>query len=58
MKTYNSKSMGCYKSNSKREIYRDLSLSQEIRKTSNKQPTIIPKAARERRTTTTKKNQR
>ena len=52
MKTYNSKSMGCYKSNSKREIYRDLSLSQEIRKTSNKKPKFTFKETRTITTTT------
>ena len=50
--------MGCSKNIFKRKVYGNTIPSQEIRKTSNKQPTIIPKAARERRTTTTKKNQR
>ena len=51
------KPMGCSKSSSKREIYSNTILPQEIRKISNKQPKFTPKAIREGRTTTTKKTQ-
>ena len=36
----NSKLMGCSKSSSKREVYKNTILSQEKRKTSNRQPTL------------------
>ena len=40
--------MGCIKNCSKREVYSNTSLPQEIRKISNKQSDIIPKATGER----------
>ena len=42
--------MGCSKSSSKREVYRNTVLPQETRNISNKQPNLTPKAIRERRT--------
>ena len=39
----NSKTMGCSKSSSKREVYSNTILSQEARKTSNRQPIFTPK---------------
>ena len=42
--------MGCSKSSSKREVYSNTILSQEIRNISNKQANLTPKAIRERRT--------
>ena len=42
--------MGCSKSSSKREVYSNTILPQETRNISNKQPNLIPKAIRERRT--------
>ena len=42
--------MGCSKSGSKREVYNNTILPQEIRKISNKQCNLRPKAVRERRT--------
>ena len=42
--------MGCSKSRSKREVYRNTILPQETRNISNKQPNLTPKAIRERRT--------
>ena len=42
--------MGSRKSSSKREVYSNTSLPQEIRKISNKQPKLTPKATRERET--------
>ena len=39
--------MGCSKSSSKREVYNNTVLPQEIRKISNKQPNLTPKAIRE-----------
>ena len=47
--------MGCSKSSSKREVYSNTILPQETRKTSKRQPNLIPKANGERRTTTKKK---
>ena len=44
------KPIGCSESSSKREVCSDTSLPQEIRKISNKQPNLIPKGTRERRT--------
>ena len=44
------KPMGWSKSSSKREVYSNTILPQETRKISNKQPTLTPKAIRERRT--------
>ena len=46
--------MGCSKSSSKREVYRNTILPEETRKLSNKQPNLTPKAIRERRRTTKK----
>ena len=42
--------MGWSKSSSKREVNSNTILTQEIRKISNKQPNLTPKAIRERRT--------
>ena len=50
MKTRQPKPMECSKSSSKREVYSNTILPQETRKISNKQPNLIPKAIRERRT--------
>ena len=44
----NSKPTGWSKSSSKSEVYVNTILPQDTRKTSNKQPNLIPKAARER----------
>ena len=41
--------MGCSKSNSKREVYSNIILPQETRKTSNRQPNFTPKATGKRR---------
>ena len=49
----NPKLMGHSKSISKREVYSNTSLPQEIRKISNKQPKLTPKATREGRTNKT-----
>ena len=46
--------MGCSKSSSKREVYRNTILPQETTNISNEQPNLTPKAIRERKT---KKNQ-
>ena len=43
------KFMGCIKSSSKREVYRDTSLTKETRIISNKQPDLIPEGTRKRR---------
>ena len=42
--------MGCSKSSSKKEVYSNTILPQEKRNISNKQPSLTPKAIRERRT--------
>ena len=34
--------MGCSKNSDKREVYNNTSIPQEIRKTANKQPNLIP----------------
>ena len=47
----NSKPMGCSKSSSKREVYDNTILPQEIRKTSNRQLNFTPKTTGKRRTT-------
>ena len=39
----NSKPMGCSKSSPKREVYSNTILTQETRKTSNRQPNFTPK---------------
>ena len=46
----NSKTMGCSKSSSKREVYSNTILPQETRETSNRQPNFIPKTTGKRRT--------
>ena len=50
--------MGCSKSSSKREVYSNTILPQETRNISNKQPTLTPKAIRERRTKNPKVSRR
>ena len=50
--------MGCSKSSSKREVYSNTILPQETRNISNKQPDLIPKAIRERRTKNPKVSRR
>ena len=40
--------MGCSKSISKRDVYSDISLPEETRKISNKQPNLTPKGTRKR----------
>ena len=50
MKTHNSKPMWYSKSSSKREVYSDTILPQEIRKTSNRQPNFTPKTTGKSRT--------
>ena len=42
--------MGCHKSSSKREVYNNRILPQEIRKTSNRQRNFTPKTTGKRRT--------
>ena len=49
-KNDNSKPMGCSKSSSKKEVYRNIILPQETRKTSNRQPNSTPKTTGKRRT--------
>ena len=39
----------CSKSSPKREVYSNAILPQEIRKTSNRQPNLIPKATRKKK---------
>ena len=48
----NSKPVGCSKSGSKKEVYSNRILPQEIRKTLNRQPNFIAKTSGERTTTT------
>ena len=48
--------MGCSKSNSKREVYRNTIWPQETRKTLNRQPNFTPKATRKKTVTTKKPN--
>ena len=50
--------MGCSKSSSKREVYSNTILPQEIRKTSNRQPNFTPKATGKRRIKKTKISRR
>ena len=45
----NSKPMGCSKSSSKRDVYSNTILTQETRRTSNKQPNFTPKTNGKRR---------
>ena len=42
------KTFGCSKSGSKREIYSNIGLPQEVRKISNKQPNLTPKGSGKR----------
>ena len=49
--------MGCSKSSSKREVYSNMILTQETRKTLTRQPNFTPKATGKKRTTTTTKTQ-
>ena len=49
-KNDNSKPMGCSKSSSKREVYRNTILPQETRETLNRQPNFTPKTTGKRRT--------
>ena len=49
MKHDNSKPMGCSKSSSKREVYSNTILPQEIRKTTNRQFNFTLKATGKRR---------
>ena len=43
-KVYTPKPMGCSKSSSKKEVYSNISLPQETRKSTNKQPNFTSKA--------------
>ena len=47
--------MGCSKSSAKREVYSNTILTQEIRKTSNRQPNFTAKTTGKRRTKETPK---
>ena len=58
MKTQLSKTYGCSKSSSKREVYSNTSLPQETRKISNKQSKLTPKGTRERRRNKTQSQQK
>ena len=49
MKTQKLKARGCGKSSSKREVYRNTILPQEISKTSNRQPNFTPKTTGKRK---------
>ena len=48
---HNSKSLGCSKSSSKKEVYSNTILLQETRKTVNRQTNFTPKTTGKRRTT-------
>ena len=50
--------MECSKSSSKREVYINIGLPQETRKISNKQPNLIFKGTRKRRTNKLKVSRR
>ena len=50
MKHDNSKPIGLSKSSSKKEVYSNTILPQEIRKTSNRQPNFTPKTTGKRKT--------
>ena len=50
--------MGCSKSNSKREVYSNKILPQEIIKTSNRKPNFTTETTGKRRTKTTKISRR
>ena len=52
------KSMGCSKSSSKREVHSNTRLPQETRKISNKQPNLLSKIIRKRRTKKTQSRRR
>ena len=52
-KHHDPKSMGCSKSTSKREVYNNTSLPQEIRKILNKQSNLTPRGTKKRRTNKT-----
>ena len=58
MKTQLSKSMGCSKSSSKKEVYSDTDCPQEMRKISKKQPNLLFKGIRKRRTNNAQKQQK
>ena len=58
MKTQQSKSMGCNKSISERPVYNFKILPKEMRKISNKQPNVIPKATRKWRIKTSQSYRR
>ena len=45
MKTQHPKPVGHYKSSAKRKVHSNTILSQEVRKTSNKQPNLTPKTS-------------
>ena len=47
--------MGCSKSSSKREVYSNTILPQEIRKTSNRQPNFAPKTTGKKKNKTSPK---
>ena len=46
--------MGCSQNSPKREVYSNIILPQETRKTLNRQPNFTPKTTEKRTTTTTK----
>ena len=50
MKTLKLKTYGSSKSSSKREVYSNIILPQETRKTSNRQPNFTPKPTGKRKT--------
>ena len=50
------KSLGCSKSDSKREVYSNTGVPQEGRKNSNEKPNLIPNRTRKRRTKTKSRN--
>ena len=50
--------MGCSKSSSKREVHSNTRLPQETRKISNKQPNLLSKIIRKRRTKKTQSRRR
>ena len=52
------KSMGCSKSNSKKEVHSDTCLPQEARKITNKQSNLPSKRIRKKITTKTKSQQK
>ena len=50
--------MGCHKSSVKKEVFSNISLPQETREMSNKQPNLTLKATRKRRTKNTQSLQK